>query len=160
MTTNTFRSFFFLSLPFITYMTTLIVDMRLLSLPKDCSDNLLFSVFNTDVWTSFLYLAERFVIVSYNILGVENALKHLDLYDSIPSECLSWDLRKRRMHKELRSYNPSILCFQVSINTLLYLFAWSNVYLHKIHILMHKHILVFCVQTLMYRYCLSLCGCR
>ncbi|CAL9190015.1 unnamed protein product [Musa hybrid cultivar] len=55
---------------------------------------------------------ERFVIVSYNILGVENALKHLDLYDSIPSECLSWDLRKRRMHKELRSYNPSILCFQ------------------------------------------------
>ncbi|WOL02855.1 hypothetical protein Cni_G11574 [Canna indica] len=63
--------------------------------PRDCS--------------SFM---ERFVIVSYNILGVENASKHLDLYHSIPSQCLSWDRRKRLIHKELSLYNPSILCFQ------------------------------------------------
>ncbi|KAG6479600.1 hypothetical protein ZIOFF_063068 [Zingiber officinale] len=55
---------------------------------------------------------QRFVIVSYNLLGVENASKHLDLYHSVPSHCLNWDRRKRQIHKELTLYNPNILCFQ------------------------------------------------
>lgn len=61
-----------------------------------------------------LNIADRFTIVSYNILGVENASKHLDLYDRIDPQHLSWDTRKKRIHKELTCYNPSILCFQVS----------------------------------------------
>ncbi|XP_008797847.2 carbon catabolite repressor protein 4 homolog 5 [Phoenix dactylifera] len=55
---------------------------------------------------------DSFVIVSYNILGVENASEHVDLYDKINPQHLSWDTRKRQIHKELSCYNPSILCFQ------------------------------------------------
>ncbi|KAK1298651.1 hypothetical protein QJS10_CPB14g00324 [Acorus calamus] len=55
---------------------------------------------------------ERFVVVSYNILGVENASKHSDLYDRVAPRDLCWDRRKRRIRKELRRYDPSILCFQ------------------------------------------------
>ncbi|XP_078430985.1 carbon catabolite repressor protein 4 homolog 5-like isoform X4 [Wolffia australiana] len=55
----------------------------------------------------------RFVMVSYNILGVENASKHPDLYHLVDPENLRWDRRKRRIRRELRRYDPDILCFQV-----------------------------------------------
>ncbi|KAK9668777.1 hypothetical protein RND81_13G086100 [Saponaria officinalis] len=55
---------------------------------------------------------ERFVIVSYNILGVENALKHRYLYHNISPKILSWDHRRTVICKELEQYNASILCFQ------------------------------------------------
>ncbi|CAA6665393.1 unnamed protein product [Spirodela intermedia] len=55
---------------------------------------------------------KRFVIVSYNILGVENASRHPDLYQLVDPKNLEWDRRKRRIRKELRRYDPSILCFQ------------------------------------------------
>nr|XP_009403961.1 PREDICTED: carbon catabolite repressor protein 4 homolog 5 [Musa acuminata subsp. malaccensis] len=45
-------------------------------------------------------------------MGLANGSSPLETYPLSRRECLSWDLRKRRMHKELRSYNPSILCFQ------------------------------------------------
>ncbi|XP_078430983.1 carbon catabolite repressor protein 4 homolog 5-like isoform X2 [Wolffia australiana] len=54
----------------------------------------------------------RFVMVSYNILGVENASKHPDLYHLVDPENLRWDRRKRRIRRELRRYDPDILCFQ------------------------------------------------
>ncbi|MQM19664.1 hypothetical protein Taro_052673 [Colocasia esculenta] len=52
---------------------------------------------------------DRFVIVSYNILGVENALKHPDLYKHVEPENLDWNQRKRRIRRELRRYSPSIM---------------------------------------------------
>ncbi|KAG0491426.1 hypothetical protein HPP92_004824 [Vanilla planifolia] len=55
---------------------------------------------------------DRFIIVSYNILGDENVSKHSDLYSNVPPEHLCWEKRKNRICKELRSCNPSILCFQ------------------------------------------------
>uniref|UniRef100_A0A1D1Y351 Carbon catabolite repressor protein 4 5 n=2 Tax=Anthurium amnicola TaxID=1678845 RepID=A0A1D1Y351_9ARAE len=55
---------------------------------------------------------DRFVIVSYNILGVENASKHPDLYQHVKPKNLDWDRRKGRIRRELMRYNPSILCFQ------------------------------------------------
>lgn len=55
---------------------------------------------------------DKVVFVSYNILGVENASKHPDLYYKVPQNCLDWDCRKKLICKEITRYNPSILCFQ------------------------------------------------
>ncbi|CAI8594860.1 unnamed protein product [Vicia faba] len=52
------------------------------------------------------------VVVSYNILGVENASNHMDLYSNIPRRFLEWGRRKRLILDEINSYNASILCFQ------------------------------------------------
>jgi mRNA deadenylase 3'-5' endonuclease subunit Ccr4 len=62
---------------------------------------------------SFPCLADTIVVVSYNILGVENASNHLDLYSNIPRRFLDWGRRKRLILEEIDSYNASILCFQV-----------------------------------------------
>lgn len=55
---------------------------------------------------------DTIVVVSYNILGVENASNHLDLYSNIPRRFLDWGRRKRLILEEIDSYNASILCFQ------------------------------------------------
>ncbi|KAH6807701.1 DNAse I-like superfamily protein [Perilla frutescens var. frutescens] len=55
---------------------------------------------------------DRVVIVSYNLLGVENATKHPQLYRGVSPEYLDWEYRKKLLCKELRGYQPSILCFQ------------------------------------------------
>nr|KYP69690.1 Carbon catabolite repressor protein 4 isogeny 5 [Cajanus cajan] len=55
---------------------------------------------------------DKVVVVSYNILGVENASKHLDLYSNIPHSFLEWNRRKRLILEEINNYNASILCFQ------------------------------------------------
>ncbi|KAK9278703.1 hypothetical protein L1049_028278 [Liquidambar formosana] len=52
------------------------------------------------------------VVISYNILGVENTLKHPDLYFKVPPKFLDWDRRKQLICKEINHYHPSILCFQ------------------------------------------------
>ncbi|KAF5469043.1 hypothetical protein F2P56_013143 [Juglans regia] len=55
---------------------------------------------------------DKLVIVSYNILGVNNASNHPDLYCKVPPEFLEWDQRKILIHEEINNYNASILCFQ------------------------------------------------
>ncbi|KAK8324515.1 hypothetical protein V6Z12_A12G304000 [Gossypium hirsutum] len=55
---------------------------------------------------------DKVVIVSYNILGVENAAKHPDLYLNVPRKFLKWDRRKDLICKEVNHYNADILCFQ------------------------------------------------
>ncbi|KAA8542701.1 hypothetical protein F0562_023800 [Nyssa sinensis] len=55
---------------------------------------------------------DTIVVVSYNILGVDNVSKHPDLYFNVPPKLLDWDRRKRLVCKEINRYNPSILCFQ------------------------------------------------
>ncbi|KAJ1405700.1 Endonuclease/exonuclease/phosphatase [Sesbania bispinosa] len=55
---------------------------------------------------------DKIVVASYNILGVENASKHPDLYSNIPRRFLEWDWRKKLILEEINSYNASILCFQ------------------------------------------------
>lgn len=61
----------------------------------------------------YVFSAEKFVVVSYNILGVENASKHSDMYDNIPPKYMKWKRRKRLIRKEINRYNASIVCFQV-----------------------------------------------
>ncbi|TXG51468.1 hypothetical protein EZV62_023992 [Acer yangbiense] len=69
-------------------------------------------------WTfssrDFSNFKDKFVVVSYNILGVENALKHPDLYSRVKPEFLEWDRRKKLICEEINRYNASILCFQAS----------------------------------------------
>ncbi|KAL1318567.1 hypothetical protein HN51_070880 [Arachis hypogaea] len=55
---------------------------------------------------------DKVTIVSYNILGVENASKHLDLYANTPRSFLEWERRKRLIFEEINTYNASVLCFQ------------------------------------------------
>ncbi|CAJ2636965.1 unnamed protein product [Trifolium pratense] len=55
---------------------------------------------------------DTIVVVSYNILGVENASNHLDLYSNIPRRFLDWGRRKKLILEEVNSYSASILCFQ------------------------------------------------
>lgn len=62
----------------------------------------------------YVHYADRVVFVSYNILGVENATNHPDLYYKVPQEFLDWDCRKEQIRLEIAKYNPSILCFQAS----------------------------------------------
>ncbi|RZB92667.1 Carbon catabolite repressor protein 4-like 5 isoform C [Glycine soja] len=57
---------------------------------------------------------DKVLVVSYNILGVENASNHPDLYSNIPHSFLEWDRRKRLILEEINNYNASILCFQNS----------------------------------------------
>ncbi|CAM8926835.1 unnamed protein product [Rhodiola kirilowii] len=55
---------------------------------------------------------DRVVVVSYNILGVENALKLPELYSQVPPKFLNWNHRKKTICKEISYYRPSIICFQ------------------------------------------------
>ncbi|KAI3454902.1 hypothetical protein Pfo_011565 [Paulownia fortunei] len=58
---------------------------------------------------------DRVVIVSYNILGIENATKHPELYRGVLPKYLDWEYRKKLLCKEVKGYQASILCFQASL---------------------------------------------
>ncbi|KAJ4961076.1 hypothetical protein NE237_020986 [Protea cynaroides] len=55
---------------------------------------------------------DRFMVVSYNILGDTNASNHRDLYSQIPSYYMNWERRKRLICKELLGLGPDIICLQ------------------------------------------------
>ncbi|KAI3407880.1 Endo/exonuclease/phosphatase domain-containing protein [Psidium guajava] len=55
---------------------------------------------------------DKVVFVSYNILGVENAMKHQDLYTEVQPRFLKWRRRKKLIRKELNLYHANIVCFQ------------------------------------------------
>ncbi|CAA7043181.1 unnamed protein product [Microthlaspi erraticum] len=61
---------------------------------------------------NFRYLKDKLVLVSYNLLGVDNAANHMDLYYNIPPQHLEWSRRKHLICKEISRYNASILCLQ------------------------------------------------
>ncbi|KAF5957773.1 hypothetical protein HYC85_004998 [Camellia sinensis] len=50
-------------------------------------------------------VGQSVIFVSYNILGVENASKHPDLYSNVPPKFLDWDRRKMLLCKEISQYN-------------------------------------------------------
>ncbi|CAH8258092.1 unnamed protein product [Arabidopsis lyrata] len=66
-------------------------------------------VFSTN---NFENLKEKLVLVSYNLLGVDNASNHMDLYYNVPPKHLEWSRRKHLICKEISRYNASILCLQ------------------------------------------------
>ncbi|CAF2199230.1 unnamed protein product [Brassica napus] len=59
-------------------------------------------------------LKDKLVLVSYNLLGVDNASNHMDLYYNIPPQHLEWSRRKHLICKEISRYNATILCLQAS----------------------------------------------
>ncbi|XP_023642900.1 carbon catabolite repressor protein 4 homolog 5 isoform X2 [Capsella rubella] len=61
---------------------------------------------------NFENLKDKVVLVSYNLLGVDNALNHMDLYYNVPPKHLDWSRRKHLICKEISRYNASILCLQ------------------------------------------------
>ncbi|KAG7651616.1 Endonuclease/exonuclease/phosphatase [Arabidopsis thaliana x Arabidopsis arenosa] len=61
---------------------------------------------------NFENLADKLVLVSYNLLGVDNASNHMDLYYNVPRKHLEWSRRKHLICKEISRYNASILCLQ------------------------------------------------
>ncbi|CAN7054388.1 hypothetical protein IGI04_028794 [Brassica rapa subsp. trilocularis] len=68
-------------------------------------------------------LKDKLVLVSYNLLGVDNASNHMDLYYNIPPQHLEWSRRKHLICKEISRYNATILCLQAS-SDLYYKLYW------------------------------------
>lgn len=64
---------------------------------------------------SVVFVVDKVVVVSYNILGVENASKHPDLYFKVPKRFMAWDRRKALIREEIDRYDASIVCLQVCI---------------------------------------------
>ncbi|XP_047058287.1 carbon catabolite repressor protein 4 homolog 6-like isoform X2 [Lolium rigidum] len=56
--------------------------------------------------------AERFKVMSYNILADYLAQDHHDLYEGIPPCFMDWNWRKNKIGLEIRWWLPDILCFQ------------------------------------------------
>lgn len=59
--------------------------------------------------------AEKFVIVSYNILAKRYAAKHRDMYVNVPSRYMDWENRRKVICEELIGWNADIICLQVKI---------------------------------------------
>ncbi|KAM7267075.1 hypothetical protein ACFE04_009241 [Oxalis oulophora] len=79
---------------------------------------------------------DKVTVVSYNILGVGNALNHSDLYTGVPCKFLDWDWRKKLICQEVKEYNGGILCFQEvdrfdDLNDLLQKDGFIGVYKHR-----------------------------
>ncbi|GAB4860961.1 hypothetical protein Ancab_036121 [Ancistrocladus abbreviatus] len=55
---------------------------------------------------------ERFLIVSYNILGDRNASKHKDLYRNVPPLYMKWSHRKSVVCEEILGWSPDLICLQ------------------------------------------------
>ncbi|KAG0456737.1 hypothetical protein HPP92_024525 [Vanilla planifolia] len=55
---------------------------------------------------------DRFVLISHNILGVNNILEYSNLYMRIPSDSLQWESRKRLICDDLRGWDADIFCLQ------------------------------------------------
>ncbi|KAK3128915.1 hypothetical protein QOZ80_6BG0468180 [Eleusine coracana subsp. coracana] len=51
-------------------------------------------------------------IMSYNILADYNARKHSDLYWDVPWEAMRWDSRRRLIIREIRHWEPDLVCLQ------------------------------------------------
>lgn len=74
---------------------------------------------------SFIF-SDKLVLVSYNLLGVDNASNHMDLYHNIPPQHLAWSRRKHLICKEISRYNASILCLQASLS---YFYLMINIWI-------------------------------
>lgn len=79
--------------------------------------------------SSFFNSSDKLVLVSYNLLGVDNASNHMDLYYNVPPKHLEWSRRKHLICKEISRYNASILCLQASSGVPYALVHYTN-YFH------------------------------
>lgn len=76
---------------------------------------------------SILLFAERFTILSYNILADTLARDHWDkLYFHIPRHFLDWEWRKRSILFELGLWSADVMCLQVIILIFFHYIFWLN----------------------------------
>lgn len=75
------------------------------------------------VLNGWVYVADRFTVASYNILGDRNAFAHRDMYGNVPSMYLKWDHRKRVICDEISAWNSHIVCLQVKLLELVVLYC-------------------------------------
>jgi len=64
----------------------------------------------------FVFL-DACTIMSYNILADYNAQNHPDLYLDVPWDALRWDSRRRLIIREIRHWDPDLVCLQVRIQS-------------------------------------------
>jgi mRNA deadenylase 3'-5' endonuclease subunit Ccr4 len=50
--------------------------------------------------------------MSYNILADNNAHYHPDLYLDVPWDAMRWDSRRRLIIREIRHWDPDLVCLQ------------------------------------------------
>lgn len=82
-----------------------------------------------------LLLADRFIVLSYNILADYLAQNHRSkLYYHIPRYMLDWEWRKKNMLFELELWSADIMCFQVChsffpiyIKKIFYIYFYENI---------------------------------
>jgi mRNA deadenylase 3'-5' endonuclease subunit Ccr4 len=55
--------------------------------------------------------------MSYNILADYNARNHPDLYLDAPWDAMRWDSRRRLIIREIRHWDPDVVCLQVRIQS-------------------------------------------
>jgi hypothetical protein len=58
-------------------------------------------------------LSDACTIMSYNILADNNAHYHPDLYLDVPWDAMRWDSRRRLIIREIRHWDPDLVCLQV-----------------------------------------------
>ncbi|KAK8923503.1 hypothetical protein KSP39_PZI019589 [Platanthera zijinensis] len=55
---------------------------------------------------------DKFILISYNILGVSNSLEHPDLYMNVPFDAIRWESRKHLICEDIRRSNADVVCLQ------------------------------------------------
>ncbi|KAK8943471.1 hypothetical protein KSP40_PGU015259 [Platanthera guangdongensis] len=55
---------------------------------------------------------DKFILISYNILGVSNSLEHPDLYMNVPFDAIRWESRKQLICEDIRRSNADVVCLQ------------------------------------------------
>lgn len=63
----------------------------------------------------FFWGPGRVLVVSYNILGDDNASNHRDLYAHIPPHFMKWERRKSLICQQLREWSADIICLQARL---------------------------------------------
>jgi hypothetical protein len=75
-------------------------------------------------------LLDACTIMSYNILADYNARKHPDLYWDVPWDAMRWDSRRRLIIREIRHWEPDLLCLQVKTHFVILLTGGAILTLH------------------------------
>jgi mRNA deadenylase 3'-5' endonuclease subunit Ccr4 len=75
--------------------------------------------------------------MSYNILADYNARKHPNLYWDVPWDAMRWDSRRRLIIREIRHWEPDLVCLQVRTQHTLHASGYVRA-LHAEHFVIWK----------------------
>jgi hypothetical protein len=78
-------------------------------------------------------LLDACTIMSYYILADYNSRKHPDLYWDVPWDAMRWDSRSRLITREIRHWEPDLVCLQVKTHSVILHTGWVILALHSEH---------------------------